>query len=120
MKSAGDFLSDGQLRLVICSHEGRKLGLVDLFGRDKTVASVSLGIVIADAADRGKGYASEAVEILSQHAFHVLGIKTIHALVHDSNITSMKLFARLNFKLEKNSMHLGQPATLFVLPHFSL
>ena len=55
-----------QLRLMICSHEGERLGAVDLTEYDGRKASVS--ILIFDLCNRRKGFAVNALQLTAEYA----------------------------------------------------
>ncbi|WP_368505023.1 GNAT family N-acetyltransferase [Alkalihalophilus sp. As8PL] len=48
----------------------------------------------------GKGYATEAVTTLLQHAFHSLKLNRVEAKVEPENVASIKLLQKLNFTFE--------------------
>ncbi len=100
-----DVYLDKQLRLVICDHSDKGLGCVDLFDVDMVVGKAAIGILIAAKCDRGKGLASEALQLLVEHSFHTLGLSEIIADVQIENKTSLNFFVRNGF--EKNGMNQG-------------
>jgi len=46
----------------------------------------------------GKGLISKSVEALSKHAFKELGLETLQIIVHKSNLSSVKVAEKTNFK----------------------
>lgn len=59
----GDLFRTGQLRLIVETRaEARPVGIADLFEFDPLNRRAGLGILIHDEDDRGRGYASDAVE----------------------------------------------------------
>ena len=85
-----------QLRLMICSHEGERLGAVDLTEYDGRKASVS--ILIFDLCNRRKGFAVSALRLVSEYAVS-LGIETLYATIHPDNLPSISLFEKAGFEL---------------------
>ena len=83
-----------QLRLMICSHEGERLGCVDLAEYDGQKAFVS--ILIFDSGNRGKGLGSEALQILISYAVS-LGLRNLYATILPNNSASISLFEKAGF-----------------------
>ena len=84
-----------QLRLMICSPEGERLGCVDLTEYDGEKAFVS--ILIFDLHNRSKGFAKNALQMLISYA-ELLGLHTLYALISHENIPSISLFEKVGFK----------------------
>ena len=83
-----------QLRLMICSHEGKRLGTIDLTEYDGKKASVS--ILIFDLDNRHKGFATEALRRVVDYA-KSLGLCTLHATILPENLPSISLFKKAGF-----------------------
>jgi len=45
----------------------------------------------------GKGWMTQAIKTLSYHAFNKLGLETLHIIVHESNIPSIKVAEKCGF-----------------------
>ena len=84
-----------QLRLMICSHEGERLGCVDLTGYDGEKAFVS--ILIVGLYNRRKGFAENALRLLVDYA-KSLGLHTLYARILPENLPSKKLFKKVGFE----------------------
>ena len=84
-----------QLRLVICSHEGERLGCIDLSYYDGRKAFVS--ILIFDLHNRRKGFGSEALQLLISYA-KSLGMRSLYATILPQNEQSLHLFERAGFE----------------------
>ena len=84
-----------QLRLMICSHEGERLGCVDLTEYDGKKAFVS--ILIFDLDNRRKGFAENAVRLMIDYA-KSLGLQTLYASIFPENLPSISLFKKLGFE----------------------
>ena len=83
-----------QLRLMICSHEGERLGCVDLTDYDGE--SASLSILIYDVAHRHQGFGTEALRLLVDYA-ESLGLQYLCATILPENQPSIKLFQKVGF-----------------------
>ena len=83
-----------QLRLMICSHEGERLGAIDLTGYDGKKASIS--ILIFDLDNRHKGFATKALRRVVDCA-KSLGLCTLYATILPENRASIALFTKAGF-----------------------
>lgn len=84
-----------QLRLMICSHDGVRLGCVDLTEYDGEKAFVS--ILIFDLYNRRKGFAENALQLLIGYA-EMLGLHTLYASILQKNSPSKNLFEKVGFE----------------------
>lgn len=83
----------GQLRLMIdVMPEQRTVGSIDLFDFDHFNKRAGIGILIADPADRKKGYASAALSCLINYTFETLGLHQLWCNILENNPESMNLF----------------------------
>ena len=89
-----------QLRLMICSHEGERLGCVDLTEYDGKKASVS--ILIFDLGNRRKGFAENALRLAISYA-ESLGLHSLYASIFPENLPSISLFKKVGFVKENGS-----------------
>ena len=84
-----------QLRLMICSHDGVRLGALDLTEYDGRKAFVS--ILISDLSNRRKGFGNEALQLLILYA-KSLGMRSLYATILPQNEQSLHLFERAGFE----------------------
>ena len=84
-----------QLRLMICSHEGERLGCIDLTEYDGKKAFVS--ILIFDLDNRRKGFAKSALRLVVDYA-KSLGMQTLYASIFPDNLPSLSLFKKFGFE----------------------
>ncbi len=84
-----------QLRLMICSHKGERLGCIDLTEYDGKKAFVSILIVGLD--NRRKGFAENALRLTIDYA-KSLGLQTLYACILPENLPSISLFEKLDFE----------------------
>ena len=93
-----DLMSEKQLRLMIeDAKNGAQVGCIDIYDYDEFNLRAGFGILI-DEKYRGKGYAKNAIKLLSEYCFNTLLLNQIYALVLASNIESMFLFESLGFE----------------------
>jgi diamine N-acetyltransferase len=90
----------GQLRLMIdILPEGRTIGTIDLYEFDHYHNRAGVGILIADPADRNKGYASAALACLLNYSFETIGLHQLWCNILENNTESMRLFSRHGFEM---------------------
>ena len=94
-----DIYSVKQLRLMICTSDNKPLGTIDLFDFEPQHQRAGIGILIADAADRSKGYASEALDIIIQYGFDVLNLRQLYCNITSDNEASLHLFQKFGFEI---------------------
>ena len=103
-----DIYSNKQLRLIIDytiaveegeESEPRSIGCIDLFDFDPKNRKAGVGILIADRADRGKGFATEALTLLVEYGFDVLDLHQIYSNVRVDNENSVALFKKIGFEI---------------------
>lgn len=85
-----------QLRLCIVK-ENKVVGLIDLFDFDPQNKRVGVGIVVLDDKERNNGIGTEAVSLLTDYVFQVLGLRQLYANVLEENAASLYLFKKLGF-----------------------
>lgn len=67
---------------------------------NKQHQTAKLGIMIGDTAYRGRGVATESIEMLSAFLLESLGLRKITAGIYKSNISSVRAFLRAGFEIE--------------------
>lgn len=98
--SHNDIYVDRQVRFMITlSDSGDTVGCVDLFEFDPHHKRIGIGILIAENYDRGKGYASEALDLTIDFCFKHLGLHQMFCNILESNHISRKLFESNGFEL---------------------
>ncbi|EAR15871.1 GNAT family N-acetyltransferase [Robiginitalea biformata] len=93
-----DIYEAKQLRLAICRQDHRCIGLIDLFDFDPRHLRAGLGIVISEDASRKKGYGEEAIRLVCEYGFRVLGLHQIYAGVGADNAASLRVFKKAGFR----------------------
>ena len=101
-----DIYSSKQMRLMIVknntdqpSDRGEPIGCIDLFEFDPANQRAGVGILIASAENRGKGYASAALTIVINYAKEILRLHQLYCTVFEDNEASMALFTNNNFEI---------------------
>lgn len=74
------------------------IGLIDLF--DYISDQANVGIIIKKKYRR-KGYGKEALELLVNYSFNILGVKTLFAMIEINNHASIYLFKTCDFYLKQ-------------------
>ena len=96
--TASNIRANKQLRLIICKKETKKaIGTIDLFDVDFKNKRAGVGILISNKNERQKGYASEALQLISHYALKLLNFKQLHCLVQSDNLKSISLFENQGF-----------------------
>lgn len=92
-----------QLRLMICSLSGERLGALDLTEYDGKKANVS--ILIFDLYNRRNGLGSEALRLLISYA-KSLDLQCLSAAILPENSASISLFEKMGFVKESGNRFL--------------
>ena len=84
-----------QMRLMICTHEGERLGSIDLTDYDGRKAFVS--ILIFEQSNRRKGFAESALRMVVEYAKKI-GLRSLYAHILPNNLPSISLFEKVGFE----------------------
>lgn len=88
----------GQLRLMIdIAAEKISIGTIDIFDFDPFHKRAGVGILIADEANRRKGYASMALKCLINYCFTTLQLHQLYCNILSNNCESIDLFRKVGF-----------------------
>ena len=102
MDSALDIYASKQLRMMIDLLEEidgiKTIGSIDLFDFEPTHQRAGIGIMILKEF-RGRGYASEALDLLIDYAFTTLQIHQVFSNIAPENAESTRLFESKGFRL---------------------
>ena len=94
-----DFYEIKQLRLVIALKEtDTPVGMVDLYDYNQKHKRAGIGILVVKKFQH-KGYASEALQLIINHAFNYFDIHQLFACIGTENIKSIQLFETAKFKV---------------------
>ncbi len=98
--------SHNAYNFVIAEKEtARYLGQLDMFRVDWRLRQGEIGMVIADAQDRGRGVGTEALGLMEQFAFRTLGLERLELEVHMHNQAALRCYEKAGFKLEGVKRH---------------
>ena len=86
-----------QYRFVI-DLKNTPIGFIDLF--DYTTDSAGVGVIISKD-HRNKGFAKEALSLITNYGFNTLKLQKLHCSIVKDNSSSTKLFTSYGFELEK-------------------
>jgi len=94
-----DLYEARQLRLMITLTDKPEVavGAIDLFDFDPYDAKAGIGVLIAQEQDRRHHYASDALSLLTNYAFQLLGIHQLYCHVSANNPESLALFKKHGF-----------------------
>lgn len=93
-----DIFQSRQLRLIIETlADHRSVGTLDLFEFDPLACRAGVGILIYSPEDRGRGYAADALVVLSEYARKTLRLHQLWCDVGAENPASLALFRRAGF-----------------------
>jgi diamine N-acetyltransferase len=84
--------------LIVPENGIKTIGSIDLFEFEPAHQRAGVGILILDGF-RGKGYASESLELLINYAFETLQLHQLFANISPDNSDSIRLFESKGFHL---------------------
>ena len=97
-----DIKAAKQYRFVI-DLNSTPIGFIDLF--DYTANSAGVGVIITENY-RNKGFAKQALHLLSDYAFTTINLFKLHCAIAKDNLGSIKLFTSCGFELEREEKKL--------------
>jgi len=80
--------------------DGRHIGNIKLGPINKIHKRAEIGIIFGEREEWGKGYATEAIKLLSHFAFAELSLLRLTAGCYEENVGSLRAFQKAGFKLE--------------------
>ncbi len=86
--------------LLIVDRAGSTLGHIEFFKTVNYLDELELSYQIYDQAERGKGYATEAVNLLVRYLFGRLKMNRIRLIIHPENCASRRVAEKCGFTLE--------------------
>jgi RimJ/RimL family protein N-acetyltransferase len=95
------FASDKDLLMgIFLKSTGKHIGNIKLGGVDRVYSRADVGIIIGDQNLWGNGYATEAIEGLSDFSFGSISLRRLYAGAYASNKGSIKAFLKAGFQQE--------------------
>ncbi len=85
---------------IITNNSKRHIGNIKLGPIDWIHRTSDVGILIGDKNSWGKGYASDAINTLTNFSFNNLNLHKITAGLYEENIGSLKAFLKSGFEFE--------------------
>lgn len=92
-----DIQQAGQVRFILEKLDSTPIGCIDLFDYDAIDRRAGIGILI-DKEFRSNGFAKEAICLITDYAFNVLGLHQLYCSVGLDNIASLNLFKSCGFE----------------------
>lgn len=86
--------------LLIVSEAGNMLGHIEFFKTVNYLDELELSYQIYDQAERGHGYATEAVNLLARYLFGRQKTNRIRLIIHPENCASRRVAEKCGFTLE--------------------
>jgi RimJ/RimL family protein N-acetyltransferase len=80
--------------------DNRVIGCVDLSGIEWTAGNAWVGIGIGERENWGKGFGSDAMNMVLRFAFETLNLKRVSLTVFDYNERAIHSYEKVGFKLE--------------------
>jgi ribosomal-protein-alanine N-acetyltransferase len=79
---------------------GEHIGNIKVGFVDQRHQSAQVSLFIGEKSKWGKGYATEAIDVVSSHAFFNLGLQRLEAGVYEGNYGSLQSFLKLGYSVE--------------------
>lgn len=115
IEMSGNLKVNGQERWVIFDEHKSYVGLLDLFSYDHDSKSAGVGIMIADTANRKKGYAGDALVTLINNLKEHNRVLCLQALIYTDNEPSRRLFEKCGFDARGSKFYKGKSAIQYVI-----
>ena len=93
-----DIFETRQIKFAITNKQGRAIGFIDLFNFEPLHHRAAIGLIIC-SANRGRGYACAALELIEAYAKERLQLHQLYANIAKENQHSIQLFESQKFLL---------------------
>jgi RimJ/RimL family protein N-acetyltransferase len=97
--------SNKVIYFAIADKDDSPLGYIFLYKINYIHRNCYLGIVIGDIEQRGKGYGTESIKLLTQYTFKTLNMHKITVEVINKNSHAIKVYEKLGFVNEGCMKH---------------
>lgn len=84
---------------IVLNHTQEPIGTIRLSNIDRRHGLGEIGIMIGEKSVWGKGYASEAIQVLSEYAFKKFQLHKINAGMCKGNESSLRAFEKAGYSL---------------------
>jgi len=82
------------------SNNNKHIGNIKVGSINKVHNIAQLSLFIGEKESWGKGYANQAIKLISQYAFDILSIRKLTAAAYLNNTASTKTFLKAGYKIE--------------------
>lgn len=96
---------NGAFFIIADKKSGDYIGQIDLFSINWRLRSAEMGIVIACQKDRSHGVGAEAIGLLLEYAFTVLGLERVELEAAADNARANRCYQKAGFKPEGVKRH---------------
>lgn len=93
-------LGNGAEMIIQTAEDNKVIGVIELDGFDWAARSAWVGIGIGDADYRGKGYGTEAMQLILEYAFQELNLNRVNLNVFAFNKRAICSYEKCGFKYE--------------------
>ena len=83
---------------IVLRETGQPLGLANLHAINQHHGTAELGMAIGDADQRGKGFGTEATQLLVRYGFERLGLHNIMLRVYANNPAGIRAYEKAGFR----------------------
>ncbi len=95
------------------------IGLCGLFALDEKHKTAEVGLVVGEPFARRKGYGTEALELLMDHAFRTRQLEKLFLHVYSANLAAVRLYEKAGFRtvveLGQGWLSLGKKGKILVM-----
>ena len=89
-----------EAQIIFLKENNHHIGNIKLGYVNHIHKRAQLSLLIGDKNSWGKGYATEAIETITNWGFNHLGLERIEAGCHEENIASIRAFLNSGYQLE--------------------
>ena len=76
----------------------KHIGNIKIGGIDRANHNAHVGFLVGDRSEWGKGYATKAIELATEHAFQEIGLNKVWAGAYSSNMGSRRALLKAGWK----------------------
>ncbi len=92
--------ANGATMIIQTTKEKKVIGVIELDGFDWAARSAWVGIGIGEANYRGKGYGTEAMQLILEYAFQGLNLNRVNLNVFAFNTRAIRSYEKCGFRYE--------------------
>jgi RimJ/RimL family protein N-acetyltransferase len=96
----GGFWMEKKGTLLIVEPDDRLVGHIEFFQTVSYLDEYEIAYQIYEGADRGKGYITEAVNLLVGYLFGLLKMNRVRLIIHPDNLASRRVAEKCGFRHE--------------------